>query len=252
MSSAESAPDPIRVLVAGATGATGRLLVEQLLDRGFAVTALARSADRLPQTLRTNDQLEVIEGTLLSLPDDAVADLAARCPAFASCLGHNLTVRGVFGPPWRLVRDSAKRYCRAAEANPSHAPRRCVLMNSAGVRHRGRDEPASVAHQVLLGLIRVLIPPHADNEGAAEFLRTQTGAASAPLEWVVVRPDSLIDEETPTDYELHPSPTRSALFNPGKTSRINVARFMAELLANPESWTQWRGQMPVIYNRDND
>lgn len=34
-------------LVIGATGATGRLLVDQLINRGETVVAIVRSADRL-------------------------------------------------------------------------------------------------------------------------------------------------------------------------------------------------------------
>ncbi len=39
-------------LVVGASGATGRLLVEQLCDRGQNVKVIVRSPDRLPETLR--------------------------------------------------------------------------------------------------------------------------------------------------------------------------------------------------------
>jgi hypothetical protein len=52
-----------------------------------------------------------------------------------------------------------------------------------------------------------------------------------------------------TEFELHVSPTRSAIFDAGKTSRINVGHFMADLIAEPEIWQQWKGQMPVIYNK---
>ena len=52
-----------------------------------------------------------------------------------------------------------------------------------------------------------------------------------------------------TAYDVHPSPTRSAIFNAGKTSRINVAHLMAELVLGDEVWERWRGQMPVLYNR---
>ena len=68
------------------------------------------------------------------------------------------------------------------------------------------------------------------------------------IEWVVVRPDNLINEDNVTEYEAHPSPTRSAIFNPGKTSRINVGHFMATLIIERDVWDKWRGQMPVIYN----
>lgn len=40
--------ETMTVLVLGATGATGRLLVRQLLDRGLKVKAIVRSPDRIP------------------------------------------------------------------------------------------------------------------------------------------------------------------------------------------------------------
>jgi hypothetical protein len=69
------------------------------------------------------------------------------------------------------------------------------------------------------------------------------------MTWVVVRPDSLRDEDDVTGYSIHTSPTRSAIFDPGSTSRINVAHFMADLITNDQLWDNWEGQMPVIYNR---
>jgi hypothetical protein len=65
---------------------------------------------------------------------------------------------------------------------------------------------------------------------------------------VAVRPDTLIEEDHVSGYNLHPSPVRSAIFNPGKTSRINLGHFMALLINDDDLWTQWKGQMPVIYN----
>lgn len=64
-----------------------------------------------------------------------------------------------------------------------------------------------------------------------------------------MRPDSLIDESQVTDYEVYPSPTRSSIFNAGKTSRINVGNFMADLMTDDVLWNKWKGQMPVIYNK---
>ena len=92
------------------------------------------------------------------------------------------------------------------------------------------------------------MPPHADNEKAADHLRTDIGQDDAAIEWVVVRPDSLVDESKVTGYEAHPSPTRSAIFNAGMTSRINVAHFMTELISDDVTWRKWKGRMPVIYN----
>ena len=41
-------------VVVGATGATGRLLVDQLISRGETVVAIVRSAERLPERLRNS------------------------------------------------------------------------------------------------------------------------------------------------------------------------------------------------------
>ena len=65
----------------------------------------------------------------------------------------------------------------------------------------------------------------------------------------MVRPDSLINADQVTEYEVHPSPTRSAIFNPDSSSRINVAHFMADLITNNDIWNNWKGRMPVVYNK---
>ncbi|MBT4397934.1 MAG: NAD(P)-dependent oxidoreductase, partial [Bacteroidetes bacterium] len=41
-------------------------------------------------------------------------------------------------------------------------------------------------------------------------------------------------------------PIKSAIFDKSKTSRTNVAHFMADLITDDEVWTKWKGQMPVI------
>ena len=124
-------------------------------------------------------------------------------------------------------------------------------MNTTGNRNRDINEPISFMQKRVIGLIRLLLPPHVDNEKAADYLRTKIGQNNQYIEWMAVRPDGLIDEENVTDYEIHPSPIRSAIFNPGKTSRINVGNFMASLINNKDLWKKWKGQMPVIYNKSS-
>ena len=94
-----------------------------------------------------------------------------------------------------------------------------------------------------------LLPPHVDNEKAADYLRTEVGQNDGVIEWVAVRPDNLIDEGEVSEYEVHSSPIRSAIFDAGTTSRINVGSFMADLITDHDTWNKWKGQMPVIYNK---
>ncbi|MDF1656596.1 MAG: hypothetical protein P1U58_03220 [Verrucomicrobiales bacterium] len=121
-------------------------------------------------------------------------------------------------------------------------------MNTAGNSNRDLDEPISLAQRFIIAALRIAIPPHRDNEAAADFLRVKIGQDHPGVEWVVVRPDTLINDESASDYDLFASPSRSAIFDPGKTSRINVASFMNALITDDSLWEKWKGRMPVIYN----
>jgi NAD(P)-dependent dehydrogenase (short-subunit alcohol dehydrogenase family) len=235
-------------LVVGASGATGRLLVKQLLDRGENVRAVVRSPDRFIETVGNHENLSVIRAGILELSDVQMAGHVDGCDALASCLGHTLSLKGMFGAPRRLVTDAVRRLCDAIKACDRKTPVRFVLMNTAGNGNRDLHEPVSFGERCIVGLFRQLLPPHADNEDAADYLRTQIGRDDETIQWCAVRPDSLIDEDEVTEYALHASPIRSAIFNPGKTSRINVAHFMSELATGGDAWRAWQGKMPVIYN----
>jgi nucleoside-diphosphate-sugar epimerase len=238
------------VLVVGASGATGRLLVRQFLARGEDVRAVVRSVASLPDDLRQHDRLAVTEASLLDLTDQQMVDLVSGCEAVASCLGHNLSWKGLFGPPRRLVTDATRRVCDAIRQSGLTTPTKFVLMNTTGNSNRDLIEPISMGQKIVIGLLRLLLPPHVDNDHAADYLRTQVGQGDSAIEWVAVRPDGLIDEDSVSECEVHPSPTRSAIFNAGKTSRINVGHFMADLVTDDDTWKRWQGQMPVIYNKE--
>ncbi len=237
------------VLVVGASGATGRLLVRQLLESGHEVRVIVRSADRLAE-VQNHSRLAVTLASISDFGQEAMLQRAKGCAAVVSCLGHNLTLKGMYGNPHRLVTDATRRLCAAIKAGKPEKPTRFILMNTAGNRNRDLREPISFAQRCVIGIIRLLLPPHSDNERAAEHLRTDIGQNDRVIEWVVVRPDTLINEDRATAYDVYPSPIRSALFNPGKTSRVNVAHFMSNLIDDVELWNRWKGQMPVIYNKE--
>ncbi|MFN8488926.1 MAG: NAD(P)-binding oxidoreductase [Caldilineaceae bacterium] len=237
------------VLIVGASGATGRLLVKQLLNRGLYVKAIVRSPDKLPEEIRNCDHLSIIQAAILDLTDAEMAQHVQGCDAVASCLGHNLNLKGIYGQPRPLVTEATRRLCHAIKANQPDKPVRFVLMNTTGNSNRDIPERVSFAQSCVIGLIRLALPPQRDNEQAADYLRVQIGQNDGAIEWVAVRPDTLIDESEVSEYEVYPSPIRSAVFDAGKTSRINVGHFMAELITDDALWKQWRGQMPVIYNK---
>lgn len=236
-------------LVVGASGATGRLLVQQLLIRRQDVKVIVRSPDKLPEALKNYHNLSLIRASILDLSDAEMAQHVNGCDAVASCLGHTMSWKGIYGHPRRLVTDATRRLCNAIKAHKSEEPTKYVLMNTAGNSNRDLDERVSLGQQCVIGLLRLLLPPHVDNEKAADYLRIAVGQNGGAIEWAVVRPDNLINADEVTEYEVHASPIRSAIFDSGVTSRINVAHFMADLIADSDIWEKWKGQMPVIYNK---
>lgn len=239
------------ILVVGATGATGKLLVEQLLDRGHHVKMIVRNPDKMPEKVRNHKNAFIIQAALLDLTDEEMTQYVAGCQVVVSCLGHNVSFKGIYGSPHRLVTDAVRRLSQAVRANDPKERVKFILMNTTGNSNRDLKEKVSVGQHIVLGLLRLLLPPHVDNEKAADYLRLKIGQNNKLIEWTAVRPDGLIDEAEVSDYEIYPSPIRSAIFNPGQTSRINVAHFMAELVEKDDLWNQWKGKMPVIYNKES-
>ena len=237
----------MKVLVLGATGATGRHVAHILLKQQHQVIALVRDTKTL-SVLESEfgNQFTQVKGTALTLSDAQLSALIADVDGVVTCLGHNLTLKGVYGAPRMLVRDSIKRIVNLTSAERS-TPLKMVLMNSSGVRNKDQHEPISLMQHLILGLLRALLPPHRDNEQAADYLRAQV-ASNSSIQWAVVRPDALIDQDEVSEYDLHPAPIRSAIFDSGEVSRINVASVMSRLLIDAKLWEEWKGKMPLVYN----
>lgn len=237
-------------LVLGASGATGQLLVQQLIKQGELIRIIVRSKAALPDEIKQSKQVSIVEASVLEMSDDQLFEQVKGCDAVASCLGHRLSFQGMFGHPRRLVADTTRRLCNAIKASQPVKPMKFVLMNSSGVSNRDLNEKVSFSQQCVIWLLRTLLPPHVDNEEAADYLRKNIGHNDQSIQWTVVRPDGLVDENDVTAYSIYPSPMRSAIFDAGKVSRINVSHFMSDLIINNENWLQWKGKMPVIYTSD--
>ena len=234
-------------LVLGSTGATGRLLVKQLLAKGEPVKVIVRSIERLPTEIRDHENISITEANVLELSNEALQQQIQGCRAVASCLGHNMTLKGIFGQPRQLVTETVKRICLAIVKTEPKSPVKFILMNTTGNQNRQAAEKVSLVESIVITALRFLVPPHADNELAAAYLQSSYPNSRA-IQWSTVRPDSLIDQDSVTPYNIESSPNRSPIFDAGKTSRVNVADFMATLALDEMLWQYWMGRMPVIYN----
>ena len=237
----------MRVLLVGGTGRTGGRVLQQLLGRGVRVSAVVRAAERLPAGVVDDPRLTVVVADLLAMSDAEVRELVDGCDVVISCLGHTISLRGVFGPPHDLVTRSVERVYRAIQAARPAQPVKLILMSSVSVnRPGGLDTRRGWFERAVLWMQRGLVPPARDNQRAADFLQDVIEAADPHGQWVVVRPDTLKDGDV-TEYALHEGLVDS-LFRPGETNRANVAHFMCELATDHDVWAAWKGKLPVIVN----
>jgi len=157
---------PARILIVGATGGTGRQLVSQALERGYAVTAFVRDASRLAID---DPRLTVVRGDVL---DPASVDAAMRGQdAVLSALGH----RRYFYPA-RILSQGTRNILRAMEAS---GVRRLVCETSLGIG----DGAFRLGLYYTFFTIPLILPFYFWDKARQERL-----LAASPVDWVIVRP----------------------------------------------------------------
>ena len=101
------------ILILGASGKTGRLVVGQLLAQKISVHVVVRSEidfhALLPEHMPHINQLVITEASISSLSEQELNELVSGCSTVISCLGHNISFKGIYGKPRRLVTNSVKR-----------------------------------------------------------------------------------------------------------------------------------------------
>lgn len=170
----------MRLTVFGATGGTGRQLVDQALAAGDEITAVVRDPARLPVR---HDRLTTVRADIL---DPAAVERAlAGSDAALSSLGHR--------------RGDATQICSAAMASITKAMeaagvRRLVAISAAPVA--GRNAGDTLPYRLLLRpVLRTLLrAAYADME---VMERTIAGSG---LAWTVVRPPMLTNGPLTTHY----------------------------------------------------
>lgn len=259
-----------KVLVVGSTGATGNHVVRMLLERGDTeVVAVARSKEKLMGLVNpgnTNDEkmknLDVKETTIASMALEELRGLVKECSAVVSCLGHNLDWKGIYHDGY-FVKETAEKITSVMPQQDC----RFVMMGSDGVAHPdGKSDPKrSRLTRALLWLLRMLVPPVADQEMAALHLYQHTlQNPSSSCDWTVVRPGDLFNRDDadiyPVDtsnkqhgYEIFDHP-QGSLFGDNSAARSDVAEFMVDLVTMEEKAYQetYNHKMPVIYSKKED
>lgn len=215
----------MHILILGATGRTGRILLAEALKRGHRVTVLVSHKG----SLKINpDLVEVYEGTPLN--KYTLSDAMSGCDAILS----TLNISRISDFPWSRLRTS-KDFLSASmkhiveAANEKHV-KRIIIITAWGVAETKKDIPFWFKWLIDNSNIRYPYGDHAQQEALLKGSQTN---------WTIIRPVGLKDSEKEKEIKvtLNNDPKPSLTI-----SRRNVALFMLDVLEQ----NLYSKQCPVI------
>lgn len=207
----------MQVAVLGATGATGRLVVEELVRRGHHVAALARTTPTVgPSAVRW------VEGDARDAA--ALTALVGGADAVVSALGPRTGDA-------TLHREVAPHLIAAMQVA---GVRRFVGVSGAGIDVPG--DRKSTRDRLISALVRRF-----GGEAVRDKAVERELFAATDLDWTLVRPPRLVDGPATgsVEHAAHESPRRTSL------TRADLAAFVADLVERP----QYVRQAPLVAGR---
>ena len=203
----------MRITIFGASGRTGRPLVEQALERGHEVVAFVRDAEGFSSSVEANDRLEIVEGDAYGGDgvDRAIGGDGDPVDAVVSVLGQRSE-----GPDDLLT--EAGRH--VLDAMDRHRVERFVTLVGAGVREEG--ETVSLGGRLMGSLLKLLAQAVLEDATAhVEAVR------AGDTDWTVVRGPRLTEAERTGEFEHGTELTLGAR---DAAARANVAEFILDCL----------------------
>jgi putative NADH-flavin reductase len=205
------------VVVLGAAGRTGRLVVDAALAAGHRVTAAVRTPERFSATAE-QPGLRVVR-----------ADVRESGSLRQVIRGHDVVVSAI-GPPGRnpqhLYSDGARATVAAMRAAGAG---RYLAITSAGVRH---DDPH------FAWWYRTLVWP-LGKQLYADMKRMEELVRETELDWTFVRPSYLQDREPTGAYRVADDSTPE---HGWRITRGDVARFIVDEIGA----RRWSRRAPTL------
>ena len=197
----------MRLLIIGATGGTGKELVEQALELGHEVTALARTPEKLNIK---HHHLHTLKGDVTNL--QSVEQAVGGQDAVLCALGTKVIRKNT------IQSDGTRNLIRAMEQS---GVRRFVLESSLDVGDSRGQLGFFFAHVIRPTLLRNIF---ADKELQEKLVRESS------LDWIIVRPAMLTDGPRTGKYRAGFSGDDHSIQR--KISRADVAHFMLKQLTD--------------------
>lgn len=193
----------MRIAVLGGTGRTGRLLIDDLDDRGHDIRMLVRTPTDVPRGV------EVVQGS--ARDPLTLAQLVLGCDVVVSALGPVAKDR-------RLHRDVAPLLISAmTQAGIG----RFVGISAAGIDVPGDSK--STRDKVISTVIQRL-----GGDAARDKTLEYEAWADSGLDWTLVRPPRLVDGPATGSVDHH----AHASLRSTKVTRADLAAFIADLAEN--------------------
>jgi len=208
----------LRLLVLGASGRTGRLVVEQALGHGHEVTAFVRDPARL--TL-SSERLRVVAG-----------DATKASDVQAALAGHDAVVSALGSAGERPVHVYSDGVANTLRAMTARGVGRLVVLSAVGVGTDGSGLP--FAQRALRKLPSM-------REICEDMERMEGDVMLSDLDWTIVRASSLNDGPFTGVYRVVEGPVVP------KGSHISRADVAALLLKCAEGELYLRRAVAVAY-----
>lgn len=205
-----STQKPNRILIIGSTGGTGRRLIEQALERGYVVTAMARNPAKLGIE---HPRLNVVSGDVLDY--ESVEAAVKDQDAVLSALGHKR-----FFYPTRILSDGTRNILKAMDAR---GVRRLVCETALGFG----DTAGRMGLLYSLLIIPLVLPFYFYDKTRQEKL-----IAASTLDWVIVRPGALTNSEK--RGVKHHGNNVGNFITGARISRADAADFMLDQLESDD------------------
>ncbi len=198
----------LNILIIGATGGTGRELVQQALTGGHCVTAFVRTPEKMNCH---HDRLTIAKGNVLDY--NSVEQAVQGQDAVLSALGHN---------QWFIPTDIlSKGTSNIVEAMSKLGVKRFVCETSLGIG----DTWGKLGLYYTLFVIPVIVSFYfRDKERQEQIIRKSN------LDWVIVRPGRLTNGKTRGTYRH--GDNIGSWFRTVSVSRSDVADFMLKQITD--------------------
>lgn len=200
----------MKVIVFGASGGIGRLIVAGALELGHAVTAFVRN----PQSLESRDGLRILQGDIFD--PQSVGDAIDGHRAVFCALGtRTIKTDPVLSRAVPIIINGMH----------FHSVDRLITVGAAGALYPAGKYQAPIV-RLVFGIVRatVLRHPMADQRAQERFL------AASDLDYTIVRAPRLTDGPATGSFRVLPDGVPSSSFH---ISRADVAEFMLQQLTDP-------------------